>query len=56
MGAGAEGCCVLAAGCDGVDGAPGAGTLAAGGVARGSAFADAIAESTFSERGGALGA
>ena len=37
------------------DGALGAGTLAAGGVARGSAFAAATAESTFSERGGAPG-
>ncbi len=51
--AGAEGCCVLATGSDG---ALAAGTLAAGGVARGSAFAAATAESTFSERGGALGA
>jgi hypothetical protein len=48
-----RGCCVLATGCDGADGA---GTLAAGGVARGCVFAAAIAESTFSERGGALGA
>lgn len=59
--AGAEGCCALATGCDGADGplAAGtlaAGTLAAGGVARGSAFAAATAESTLSERGGALGA
>ena len=50
--AGAGGCCVLATGCGG---ALGAGTLAAGGDARGSAFAAATAESTFSERGGAPG-
>ena len=53
--AGAGGCCVLATGCGGADGALGAEALAAGGDARGSAFAAATAESTFSERGGAPG-
>jgi hypothetical protein len=52
MDAGAEGGCVLATCCDG---ALGAGTLATGDVARGSAFAAATAASTFSERSGAVG-